>query len=174
VERKQRLTRGGLSKPSIPAPQSYNFFAPFLHVRDRQARVPATRTVEPVVLHSRLVVSTGEAAIDAATLAVGVTRVLSYQAAGAVQADTLVLALEKFEPEPEPEPEPWPVGLVYAGQGLLPLKTRAFLDFAVPWLKTWLIQIAAPRALHRLTESDGIERSRYRGVTARSREEPPA
>lgn len=106
-------------------------------MRDRQAGVPATRTVEPVVLHSRLVVSTGEAAIDAATLAVGVTWVLSYQAAGAVQVDALVLALEKFEPEP------WPVSLVYTGQGLLPLKTRAFLDFAVPRLKTSLIQIAA-------------------------------
>jgi hypothetical protein len=34
------------------------------------------------------------------------------------------------------EPEPWPVSLVYAGQGLLPLKLRAFIDFAAPRLKT--------------------------------------
>src|SRR6266511_2023555 len=36
----------------------------------------------------------------------------------------LPLALREFEPKP------WPVSLVYAGQGLLPLKLRAFLDFA--------------------------------------------
>jgi hypothetical protein len=35
---------------------------------------------------------------------------------------------------------PWPVNLVYAGQGLLPLKLRAFLDFAAPRLKARLAQ----------------------------------
>ncbi|TIS32928.1 MAG: LysR family transcriptional regulator, partial [Mesorhizobium sp.] len=30
---------------------------------------------------------------------------------------------------------PWPVHLVHAGQGLLPVKLRAFLDFAAPRLK---------------------------------------
>lgn len=84
-------------------------------------------------IHSRLVVNTAEAAIDAAIASVGVTRVLSYQVASALRAGALVLALEKFEPAP------WPVSLVYAGQGLLPLKVRAFLDFAAPRLKTRLV-----------------------------------
>lgn len=90
--------------------------------------------IQSIALHSRLVVNTAEAAIDAATMSVGVTRVLSYQTASGVNAGTLVLALEKFEPEP------WPVSLVYAGQGLLPIKTRAFLDFIAPRLKARLAQ----------------------------------
>jgi DNA-binding transcriptional LysR family regulator len=86
-----------------------------------------------IAVHSRLVVSTAEAAIDAAIMSVGVTRVLSYQAADAMHAGRLALALEEFEPAP------WPVSLVYAGQGLLPLKVRAFLDFASPRLKARLL-----------------------------------
>jgi DNA-binding transcriptional LysR family regulator len=85
-----------------------------------------------VAVHSRLVVNTAEAAIDAATMSVGVIRVLSYQAADAMHVGRLALALEEFEPAP------WPVNLVYAGQGLLPLKLRAFLDFAAPRLKAQL------------------------------------
>ena len=86
-----------------------------------------------VTVHSRLVVNTAEAAIDAATASVGITRVLAYQAADAMRAGKLALALEEFERAP------WPVNLVYAGQGLLPLKLRAFLDFAAPRLKAHLL-----------------------------------
>jgi DNA-binding transcriptional LysR family regulator len=89
-----------------------------------------------IPIHSRLVVNTAEAAIDAAIAGVGVTRVLSYQIANAVQADALAVVLEKFEPEPSP------VSLVYTGQRLLPLKLRAFLDFAAPRLKVRLLQVA--------------------------------
>jgi DNA-binding transcriptional LysR family regulator len=87
-----------------------------------------------VPIHSRLIVNTAEAAIDAAITGLGMTCVLSYQAAAALQAGTLSLALEKFEPVPSP------VSLVYAGQGLLPQKLRAFLDFASPRLKARLAQ----------------------------------
>jgi DNA-binding transcriptional LysR family regulator len=82
-----------------------------------------------VAIHSRLVVNTAEAAIDAAIAGTGITRVLSYQIAQARRSGALALALEKFEPAP------WPVSLVYPGQGRLPLKLRAFLDFAAPRLK---------------------------------------
>jgi DNA-binding transcriptional LysR family regulator len=85
-----------------------------------------------VAIHSRLIVNTAEAAIDAAIAGIGITRVLSYQVASALRAGTLALALREFEPKP------WPVSLVYAGQGLLPLKLRAFLDFAAPRLKARL------------------------------------
>lgn len=85
-----------------------------------------------VQIRSRLSINTGEAAIDAAIAGVGLTRVLSYQAAQAIAAGKLVVVLKGFEPEPRP------VSLVYAAQGLLPLKLRAFLDFAVPRLKTRL------------------------------------
>ncbi|MDI1286165.1 MAG: LysR substrate-binding domain-containing protein [Reyranella sp.] len=85
-----------------------------------------------VKIHSRLIVNTAEAAIDAAIAGVGVTRVLSYQVANAVRAGTLVVALQEFEAAPSP------VSLVHTGQPLLPLKLRAFLDFAAPLLKTAL------------------------------------
>ena len=83
-------------------------------------------------IHSRLVVNTAEAAIDAAIAGVGITRVLSYQVAGAIRSGALVLALREFEPAAVS------VSLVYAGQGLLPQKLRAVLDFAGPRLKAKL------------------------------------
>jgi DNA-binding transcriptional LysR family regulator len=85
-----------------------------------------------VPLHSRLIVNTAEAAIDAAIASVGITRVLCYQIASALRAGTLAIVLEEFEPEP------WPLSLVYPGQGRLPLKLRAFIDFAAPRLKARL------------------------------------
>lgn len=85
-----------------------------------------------VTIHSRLVVNTAEAAIDAATAGVGVTRVLSYQVADALRSGELAVVLEGFEPEPVP------VSLVHAGGRLLPLKLRAFLDFATPRLRARL------------------------------------
>jgi DNA-binding transcriptional LysR family regulator len=88
-----------------------------------------------VAIHSRLVVNTAEAALDAAMAGVGVTRVLSYQAARALRAGALVRVLRRFEPEPSP------VSLVHGGQGRLPLKLRAFLDFAAPRLKARLAQL---------------------------------
>jgi DNA-binding transcriptional LysR family regulator len=86
-----------------------------------------------VAIHSRLVVNTAEAAIDAAIAGVGITRVLSYQIANAMRAGALALALEEFEPAP------WPVSIVYTGQRLLPLKLRVFIDFAVPRLKASML-----------------------------------
>ena len=97
-------------------------------------RFAVGKSTSLVAIHSRLVVNTAEAAIDAAIAGVGITRVLSYQAASALRAGTLARILRKFEPAP------WPVSLVYAGQGLLPLKLRAFLDFAAPRLKRRLAQ----------------------------------
>jgi DNA-binding transcriptional LysR family regulator len=85
-----------------------------------------------VRIHSRLVVNTAEGAIDAAIAGVGITRVLSYQVADAARAGLLTIALEAFEPPVSP------VSLVHAGGGLVPLKLRAFLDFAAPRLKARL------------------------------------
>lgn len=90
---------------------------------------------ETVALRSRLFVNTAEAAVDAAIAGMGVTRVLSYQVAGAVRAGALEVVLQTFEPPPAP------VSLVYAGRGPLPLKLRAFLDFAAPRLRARLAEI---------------------------------
>lgn len=93
---------------------------------------PVGKQEETVNLRSRLVVNTAEAAVDAAIAGVGIARVLSYQAADAVQRGKLAVILQPFEAPP------WPVSLVHAGQGPLPLKVRAFLDFAAPRLRTML------------------------------------
>jgi DNA-binding transcriptional LysR family regulator len=83
-----------------------------------------------VPIRPRFAVNTADAAIAASIASAGITRVLSYQVASAVTAGALRLILRSFEPEP------LPVHLVYGGQSLLPLKLRAFLDFAAPRLRT--------------------------------------
>jgi len=90
-----------------------------------------------VPIHPRLIVSTAEAAIDAAVEGLGVTCVLSYQVESALRAGTLQLLLESFEPPP------LPVSFLYSSQGRLPLKLRALLDFAAPRLRTRLQQAQA-------------------------------
>jgi DNA-binding transcriptional LysR family regulator len=89
----------------------------------------------PVPVRPRLSVNTAEAAIDAAVAGVGITRVLSYQAARAVRDGKLQIVLTAFEPEPAP------VHLVHAAQGTLPLKMRAFLDSAAPRLRQALAEL---------------------------------
>lgn len=81
----------------------------------------------------RLHVNTAEAAVDAAIAGVGVTNVLSYQIARAVEAGDLTIVLAEFEPPPIP------VHLVHAQQGLLPLKMRRFLEFSAPRLRRSLL-----------------------------------
>jgi DNA-binding transcriptional LysR family regulator len=90
----------------------------------------------PVPVRSRLTVNTAEAAVDAAVAGVGVTRVLSYQAAAAIRAGALRIVLAAFEPPPAP------VNLLHAAQGRLPLKMRGFLDFAAPRLRQALLAAA--------------------------------
>jgi DNA-binding transcriptional LysR family regulator len=87
-----------------------------------------------VPVRSRLTVSTAEAAIAAAVAGVGITRVMSYRMENASRAGALEIVLEAFEPTP------LPVNIVYPEQRLLPLKVRAFLDWATPRLKVRLTQ----------------------------------
>ena len=82
-----------------------------------------------VAIHSRLTVSTADAALAAALIGLGLTRVLSYQAADALQAGRLVRVLA------DDEPPAVPASLIYPGQGRLPMKTRAFIDFATGRLR---------------------------------------
>lgn len=80
-------------------------------------------------VHSRLSVTTADAAIAAALLGLGLTRVLSYQVAEALAQGRLQRVLQAHE-----QPA-LPVSLVHAGQGRLPMKLRAFLDFAAGRLR---------------------------------------
>ena len=86
------------------------------------------KTEKPFPIHSRLVVSTAEAAIDAAIAGLGLTRAIDYQIDSQRRAGALALVLEAFKSPPKP------VHLIYGGMHL-PLKTRTFLDYAIPRLK---------------------------------------
>jgi DNA-binding transcriptional LysR family regulator len=99
-------------------------------------RFPGARGDDEIPVRSRLTVGTAEAAIDAACAGLGVTQVLSYQAAEAVRAGRLRVLLRAFEPPPIP------VNLVYSAQPMLPLKLRAFVDFAAPRLRTRVAEAA--------------------------------
>jgi DNA-binding transcriptional LysR family regulator len=94
-------------------------------------------STEMFAVRSRFTVTTAEAALDAAIAGAGITRLLSYQAAAAVLDGRLVIVLRDHEVDPSP------VSLVYPSGRLVPLKLRAFLDFAVPRLKTRLQAITA-------------------------------
>ncbi len=71
----------------------------------------------------RLVVTANQAAINAACLGWGLTRVLSYQVAGKVAAGELEIVLEQFELPP------LPIHVVYQGGRKVPAKVRTFVDF---------------------------------------------
>jgi DNA-binding transcriptional LysR family regulator len=85
-----------------------------------------------VPIRSRLTVSDSEAAIEAAIVGAGITRVMSYKMEAARRAGQLVLMLEEYEQEP------WPVHIVYAERKPVPLKLRAFLNWITPRLKARL------------------------------------
>lgn len=88
-----------------------------------------------IPVRARLAVNTAEAALDAALAGVGLTQVLSYQAAEAVKAKRLKIVLKEFESAP------LPVHLVHPAQAPPPLKLRRFLEFAGPRLKKALAEI---------------------------------
>ena len=87
------------------------------------------KTEKSFPIHSRLVVSTAEAATDAAVSGLGLTRMLDYQVDRQRRAGSLTLVLEAFHSPPKP------VHLIYEAGRHLPLKIRTFLDFAAPRLK---------------------------------------
>jgi DNA-binding transcriptional LysR family regulator len=82
-----------------------------------------------VVIKPRLVVTTAEAAVDAARAGFGVTRVLSYQAAADIARGSLRRVLKAHEGDE------LPIHLLYPGGRHPPPKLRAFLDFIVPRLR---------------------------------------
>ena len=83
-------------------------------------------------IRSRLTVNTSEAAVDAAVLGAGVTRVMSYKMEAARRAGSLAIVLEEFEREA------LPVHIVYVDRKPMPLKIRVFLNWLVPRMKARL------------------------------------
>lgn len=87
-----------------------------------------------IPVRTRLTVSNPEAARDAAQAGVGITMVFSTLVAQALATGALVTILDEFRPPA------LPVHLVYVAGQYLPIKVRAFLDFATPRLKARLEQ----------------------------------
>lgn len=79
-----------------------------------------------IIIDSRLTVNSLEAGAIAAISGAGIALLLSYQLDEPMRSKQLVRLL------PDYEPESFPVNLVYASQRHVPLKLRAFLDFAAP------------------------------------------
>jgi DNA-binding transcriptional LysR family regulator len=87
------------------------------------------KTERSFPIHSRLVVSTAEAATDAAVAGLGLTRMLDYQIDALRRKGALQLVLESFRAPHKS------VHLIYEAGPHLPLKVRTFVDFAAPRLK---------------------------------------
>jgi DNA-binding transcriptional LysR family regulator len=90
-----------------------------------------------IVIRPRLVVSNEEAACDAARAGIGLTRAYSYHVACSIEAGTLTTVLDEYRPAP------LPVSFVHPAGRFLPIKLRAFLDFASPRLKARLSRLRA-------------------------------
>jgi DNA-binding transcriptional LysR family regulator len=92
-----------------------------------EARVP---------IRVRLSSTTPDSAVNAAIAGLGIVQATSYQMAPAVEQGLLVPVLRAFEEAPTP------VSLVYPTKRLIPLKLRAFLEFAAPRLEQRLQDVA--------------------------------
>ena len=104
-----------IATSSIGQPRSW----PFL-----EAGEPISVRPEP-----RLVVSANQAAITAAAMGLGLTRILSYQVASKVAAGELEIVLADFELPP------LPIHVVYQGGRKAATRVRSFVDFAVKVLR---------------------------------------
>lgn len=88
--------------------------------------------VENIVPKPRLVVNTGDLAIDAALRGHGMTRVLSYQVEQAVRAKRLRIVLSEYEAPPVP------VHVIHAEGRTASARVRAFVDLTVERLRKTL------------------------------------
>lgn len=78
---------------------------------------------------TRVAVSTAASNLAAAVSGAGIARLFDYQLGDEVRSGALTAILTEYEGEPRP------VHIVYPRQGLLPLKVRAFIDWAAPRLR---------------------------------------
>jgi DNA-binding transcriptional LysR family regulator len=88
-----------------------------------------------IAIRPRFSVNTADAVIEAAASGLGIARVMSYQAAGAIAGRRVTPVLRPFLAPPIP------VSLVHLPQRTQPIKRRAFLDFVAPRLSVLLAKI---------------------------------
>jgi DNA-binding transcriptional LysR family regulator len=86
------------------------------------------KTVEAVP-DSRIEVNMASNCVAAALGGVGIARLFDYQVPDEIASGALVPILKDYGGAPKP------IHIVYPRQGLLPLKVRAFIDFAQPRLR---------------------------------------
>lgn len=103
------------------------FDSPFLS--PWRFRLPEANEIHTVSDTPRLLVSSPDAAADAAIDGVGATLLLEHDVAEAVRAKKLRFILQAFEVEPVP------VHLVHLSRDMMPVKLRRFIDFAAPRLR---------------------------------------
>ncbi|ARQ12029.1 LysR family transcriptional regulator protein [Rhizobium etli] len=82
-----------------------------------------------VMPRSRIEVNTAANCVAAALNGVGIARLFDYQVPEEVSSGALVQILKGYDGEPKP------IHIVYTRQGLLALKVRAFIDWALPRLR---------------------------------------
>ena len=92
-------------------------------------RVPGAHEMHTISDTPRLLVSSPDAAADAAIDGVGATLLLEHDVAEAVRARKLRVVLSEFEVDPIP------VHLVHLSRDMMPVKLRRFIDFATPRLR---------------------------------------
>jgi DNA-binding transcriptional LysR family regulator len=95
---------------------------------------PDTGQISTIVQLPRLLVSSPDAAVDAAIDGIGATLVLEHDVDAAIKAGNLDLVLQEFEVEPVP------VHVVHLSRHVMPIKVRRFIDFAVPKLRETLAE----------------------------------
>jgi DNA-binding transcriptional LysR family regulator len=99
--------------------------------RDRRWNLAADGEAPPA-LRPRLSIDAAEPLVGAAVAGAGIVRLFTFHVAEAVRSGALVPLLREFEAPP------LPVHLIHLGDGPVPQKVRAFLDFATPRLKARL------------------------------------
>ncbi|RFU49775.1 LysR family transcriptional regulator [Paraburkholderia sp. DHOC27] len=95
-------------------------------------RRPDTEEIFNVADVPRLLVSSPDAALDAAIDGIGATLLLEHDVGAAVNAGQVRIILQAFEVEPIP------VHLIHLSRHQMPAKLRRFIDFAVPKLREML------------------------------------
>jgi DNA-binding transcriptional LysR family regulator len=97
-------------------------------------RHPDTGQIFAMAEVPRLLVSSPDAAVDAAIDGIGATLVLEHDVDAAIKAGKLNFVLQAFEVEP------MPVHVVHLSRNVMPVKVRRFIDFAVPKLREELAE----------------------------------
>jgi DNA-binding transcriptional LysR family regulator len=96
------------------------------------------KTEVAVPVRARLIVGGFDAACDAACADLGIAGAFSYHIQAALKRGALTTVLDEFQLPAKP------VHLVYTANRFLPIKVRAFLDFAAPRLKRALAEQVSP------------------------------